>query len=67
MVCLFTPMSKIKKVKLKKLELSGVLVCYCFADFAKKMQETNTPASLPLYESLKYIMRHIHPGTEMLD
>lgn len=32
-------MSKIRNVKLKKIELSGVLVCYCLADPAK-MQET---------------------------
>lgn len=61
-------MSKTRKVKLKKkLELSWVLVCYCFADPAKKIQERNTPASFSPYESLNYIMHHFHPETKMLD
>lgn len=49
LVYLFTVMSKIRKVKLKKnLELSGVLVCYYFADPEKKMQETTPLASFSL-------------------
>lgn len=51
----------------KKIEVRGVLVCYCFADSAKKMQETNTPASFSLYESLNYIIASFHPKSEMPD